>query len=67
MQYVEIHNPQAQLLVDWMARQARARDVMIRRLLVPWHVRKQPESAAFVRDIDAILKQNARNYAKSAP
>lgn len=68
MQYVEIHNPDAQLLIDWTAHQMRMREVMIRRRLLPWRVRKTPEIA---RDqllkIDAIFRENARNYMKSAP
>jgi hypothetical protein len=66
MQIIEVHNPDARLLVDWMARQVRAREVMIRRFL-HWSARKSPDVAQNIADVDAVLKQNARNYMKSAP
>lgn len=66
--YVEIHNPARQLLVDWTARQLRQRDVLIRRKLIPWHVRKTPEAAALIARIDAAFKRNAHDYwAKGTP
>lgn len=66
MQYVEIPNPDAKLLVDWTLRQRRARQIMIRRYLA-WQVRKSAEAPQIIANIDAILTQNARNYTKSAP
>jgi len=68
MQIIEVYNPDAKLLVDYMARLERARNVMIRRKLLNWTVRKRPHVAAIlIRKIDEAFKANARNYAKSAP
>lgn len=68
MNIVEVHNPDAKLLVDYMARLERARHVMIRRKLLNWKVRRKPEIAAvLVRRFDDAFKANARNYMKSAP
>jgi len=56
------------LLVNWMARQARAREVMVRRRLIPWHVRRDPSAAqTLFTQLDAALKQNARDYTGRSP
>ena len=68
MIYVEIENPKRALLVDWMARQKRAREVMVRRRLIPWHVRRHPEAArALLTQLDAAFKQHARDYTGRSP
>jgi len=66
--YVEITHPKRNLLVNWMARQERARQVMVRRRLIPWSVRRDPDAAqTLFTQIDAALKQNARDYVRGAP